>query len=116
MIRNYIVIATRNLMNSKLYSTINIVGLSIGIACCLLLALFVLDELSYDKYNKNASEIFRVVNLQIEGSRYTNMALTQGVLAPELTKNFGEVKAATRVALIYRSLKVKIQWKEKYWR
>ena len=104
MIRNYIVIATRNLMNSKLYSTINIVGLSIGIACCLLLALFVLDELSYDKYNKNASEIFRVVNLQIEGSRYTNMALTQGVLAPELTKNFGEVKAATRVALIYRSL------------
>jgi putative ABC transport system permease protein len=106
MIRNYIVIATRNLMNSKLYSTINIVGLSIGIACCLLLALFVLDELSYDKYNKNAAEIFRVVNLQIDGTRYTNMALTQGVLAPELTKNFGEVKAATRVTMLFRSLNV----------
>jgi putative ABC transport system permease protein len=104
MIRNYFVIATRNLMNSKLYSSINIVGLSVGIACCLLLTLFVLDELSFDKYNENADEIFRVVNLQKEGSRYTNMALTQGVLGPELVKNFEEVIASTRVIPFQRSL------------
>jgi putative ABC transport system permease protein len=106
MIRNYFVIATRNLLHSKLYSSINIVGLSIGIACCLLLTLFVLDELSFDKYNKDADQIFRVVNLQKEGSRYTNMALTQGVLGPELTKNFPEIKEASRVTLFFRSLYV----------
>jgi ABC-type antimicrobial peptide transport system permease subunit len=106
MIRNYFVIATRNLLHSKLYSSINIVGLSIGIACCLLLTLFVLDEFSYDKYNKNAAGIFRVVNLQKEGSRYTNMALTQGVLGPELARNFGDIKEATRVIPFQRSLHV----------
>jgi putative ABC transport system permease protein len=106
MIRNYLLIAIRNLKNSTLYSSINVVGLSVGIACCLLLTLFVLDELSFDRYNKNAADIYRVVNLQIEGSRYTNMALTQGVLGPELAKNFGEIKAATRLALSFKSLHV----------
>jgi putative ABC transport system permease protein len=104
MIRNYFVIATRNMLNSKLYSCINIVGLSLGIACCLVLALLVLDERSYDKYNENAEDIYRVVNVQATENYLTNMALTQGALAPELAKNFPQVKAATRVAWFLKTL------------
>jgi putative ABC transport system permease protein len=104
MIRNYFVIATRNMLNSKLYSCINIVGLSLGIACCLVLALLVLDERSYDKYNENAEDIYRVVNVQATENYLTNMALTQGAMAPQLTKYFPQVKAETGVAWFLKTL------------
>jgi len=60
MFRNYIKIAFRNLWKNKGYSAINILGLAIGLATCLLITLFVVDELSYDKFNKKADRIYRV--------------------------------------------------------
>ena len=61
MLSNYLKIALRNLRRDKFYSLINILGLTIGITCGLLLLLYVTDELSYDKYHKNADQIYRVV-------------------------------------------------------
>jgi putative ABC transport system permease protein len=61
MIRNYLKIAWRSLSRSKIYSLINITGLTVGIACCVLIVLYVKDELSYDQYHKNYNEIYRVL-------------------------------------------------------
>jgi putative ABC transport system permease protein len=60
MLRNYFKIALRNLWKNRGYSAINIFGLAVGLATCLLILIFVMDELSYDRYNKKADRIYRV--------------------------------------------------------
>ena len=60
MLQNYIKLAIRNLLRNKVYSLINIAGLSLGIACCLLLVLYVQDEMSYDKHHTRLNDIYRI--------------------------------------------------------
>ena len=60
MIRNYLKIALRNLMKYKFISAINLFGLAIGLTCCLLILSYILHELSYDRYNVNHKNIYRV--------------------------------------------------------
>ena len=62
MLKNLIKIAFRNIVKEKIYSAINILGLTIGITCSLFLLMYILDELSYDRYHKNADNIYRVVS------------------------------------------------------
>jgi putative ABC transport system permease protein len=62
MFYNYIKIAIRNLKRNKIYSFINIAGLSIGLACCMLILLYNKDEVSYDRFHKNASVIYRITS------------------------------------------------------
>jgi putative ABC transport system permease protein len=61
MLKIYFKIALRNLKRNRLFSAINIAGLTIGIATCMLLMLYVENELSYDRFNENADRIVRVV-------------------------------------------------------
>lgn len=104
MIRNYFTIAWRNLKSSILFTTLNIVGLSIGMAACLVTGLFAYEQYHYDAHHKNAERIYRVVNRQVEGNSSSYVAVTQGVLAPELVKTFAEIEAATRVGFTTASL------------
>ena len=60
MFKNYLKVALRNLWKNKAFSAINIMGLASGLAVCLLIVLYVVDELSYDKYNEKADRIYRV--------------------------------------------------------
>jgi putative ABC transport system permease protein len=60
MLRSYIIIAWRNIMRSKVYSLINVAGLSLGVACCLLLALYIQDEMSYDKHHRHLEDVYRI--------------------------------------------------------
>ena len=60
MFRNYLKIAIRNLYKNKLYSSVNIIGLTIGITSCLLIGIYIAHELSYDRFHKNADRIVRV--------------------------------------------------------
>ncbi len=60
MLKNYLTIAYRNILNNKLFSAINILGLAIGLACCTLIVLFVADELSYDKHYPDSQRTYRV--------------------------------------------------------
>ncbi len=60
MLRHFFQIAWRNLMKRKLYSFINIAGLTIGMACCVLIAVYILNELSYDRYHLKSDRIYRV--------------------------------------------------------
>src|SRR5690606_28963209 len=59
--KNYFTIAIRNLRRSKIYSLINIFGLSIGLACSMLIILYVKDEVSYDQFHSNAGQLYRIV-------------------------------------------------------
>ena len=61
MLRNYLTVAIRNLLRSKLYTFINVFGLGLGIACCLLIALFVRHEWSFDRFHQKADRIFHVL-------------------------------------------------------
>ena len=60
MFESYLKIALRNLSRQKLFSSINILGLAVGLAACILILLYVFDELSYDRYHPNADRIYRV--------------------------------------------------------
>ena len=66
MLLNYIKVAFRNLWKNKGFSAINIFGLAIGLATCLLIILFVLDELSYDRFHTHGAHIYRVVEKQVQ--------------------------------------------------
>src|SRR5688572_20059702 len=73
MLRNYIKIALRNMSRDKAYSFINIFGLSVGVTCCLLLALYIQDEMTYDKHHKDADNIYRVTSIM--GEKFDNRVM-----------------------------------------
>lgn len=100
MFRNYLKIAWRNILKNKGIFSINIVGLALGIASCLIIMLFVVDELSYDTYNEKANEIVNVVfRAKINGEEIKEGA----VMAPvgeTLKQEFPEVLDAARIRRI----------------
>ena len=62
MLKNLLTISLRNLLKDKGYSAINIIGLTIGITSSLFLLIYILDEISYDRYHKNGENIYRIVS------------------------------------------------------
>jgi len=99
MIQNYLKIAIRNLLRYKGHSFIKIFGLSIGIAACILIYLFVVDELSFDKFHENGDQLFRVVQVQYDKKTGKETAREQFMpppIGPELQKSFTEIKHQTR--------------------
>ncbi len=97
MLRNYIKIAFRQLWRNRLYSLLNIGGLALGIACCLLISLYVYDEYSYDRFHANYDHIYRITEKQKQADGIYDVAVTPGPLAPALAKDFPDVQRATRV-------------------
>lgn len=98
MIKNYLKIAWRNLINNKIDSSINIIGLSIGMAACLLILEFVSFELSYDRFNKNAPDIYRVTNDRFQNGKLTQHGtITYSAVGPAMKNDFPEVVNNTRV-------------------
>ena len=96
MIQNYIKIALRNLKKHKVYSLINIFGFAIGISCCLLIMMYVLDELSYDTFYPHAERIYRAVNYGVVNDRIDHTARSSPPLAKVLSEEFPEVEAVTK--------------------
>jgi putative ABC transport system permease protein len=98
MFRNYFKIAVRNLWKNKGLSFINIFGLATGMACSLLIFLFVTDELSYDRYNADADRIYRVVKdfVNDDGSKLPD-ATTPPAAAPAIQKEIPGIEHVTRI-------------------
>jgi len=97
MLKNYLKIAWRNLLRNKTFSFINIVGLAIGLSCFLLIALYVLDELSFDKFYKNANRIYRI-NASIRfGGTDLNFPLSSDMMGQMLKKDYPQVEDYARV-------------------
>lgn len=97
MIKSYLKIFLRNLWKQKGYSTINILGLSIGIACSLLIFLWVRDEISYDNFHVNANQLFLVAQNQNFKTRTITTSNTPAAIAYHLKKDYPEIINATRV-------------------
>jgi putative ABC transport system permease protein len=95
MLHNYLKIALRNLRRHKGYSFINIAGLAVGMACCILIMLWVQDELSYDRFNKNSDRIYRIVEYSDYGGNELHVALTPGPLSLAMEEELPEVVKAT---------------------
>ena len=97
MIKNYLKIAWRNLLKHKVFSFINIFGLSIGIAVCFVILLYAYDELSYDRFNTKADRIVRIVfNASINGGKISESNVMPPVAAA-LKNDYSEVEEVTRI-------------------
>lgn len=98
MLLNYFTIAFRNLLKQKAFYFINIAGLSIGIACCVLLSLYIKDELSYERHFKDADRIYRITStlVQENGTR-SILQRTSPPVAMTMLEEFPEIASATRV-------------------
>ena len=100
MLRNYLTVALRNLRKQRFYAGINVLGLSLGIASFLLILLYVVDELRYDRFYPQADHIFRVGSFDNTLGENNRMALTSNAVAGGIQREFPEVEATTR---LYRS-------------
>jgi len=76
MLKNYLRVVWRNIKRHKGYSFINVAGLALGLACFLLICIWVLDELSYDKFHQNASNLYRVEEDQDYSGRIYHVTVT----------------------------------------
>ncbi len=97
MYKSYLKTILRNLLKNKIFSFVNITGLAIGVACFIIIALFVTDELGYDSYNTNAGRIFRInSHYKIGGNRF-NLANSPVPLAGVLQSEYPEIQKTTRM-------------------
>lgn len=106
MLKNHLKIAWRTILRNKGLFSINILGLSIGIATCLVIALFVVDELSYDRFNQKADQIARVILKAKLGDEVIRESSVPAPVAATLVREFPEVLDATRISNTYGLQKV----------
>jgi putative ABC transport system permease protein len=96
MIKNYFKIAWRNLVKNKTFSFINIIGLASGLACFILIALYVADELSYDRFNEKAGRIYRINSDVIFGGNELHLAVASDPMGATLKKDYPQVEEFVR--------------------
>ncbi len=96
MLQNYLIVAWRNLAKNKAFSSINIVGLAVGMACCGVLTLFVLDELSHNQFHEKKNQLHWVWNRSSDNGTMQAFNNTPNVMAGTLLKVLPEVKNAAR--------------------
>src|ERR1700761_698667 len=94
MIKNYLKVAWRNLVKNKPHTFINIAGLSVGLACSLLILLWVQSELNTDAFHKNAKNLYQVYERQTFDHKTIGQYLTPGLLGNELKRTTPEIKYA----------------------
>lgn len=92
MIKNYFKIAIRNIIKHKSFSFINIIGLAIGIACSILILLFVTNELSYDKFHEKADRIYRIAVRASIGDTKINQTYSSSITFQKLLEDFPEIE------------------------
>jgi len=102
MIQSYVKIALRNLVKHRAYSFINIFGLAVGLACCILILLFVQDELSYDRHYANADRIYRLTEFFDMGIREERYPSIPFPVAPAMRAAFPEVESIVRFWKTYK--------------
>jgi putative ABC transport system permease protein len=96
MLRNYFKIAWRNLIKNKGFTAINIIGLSLGIGCFIMISMFVIDELSYDRYHEKANRIYRINSDIIFGGTEMKMAVSADPMGETLKNDYPEVEQYVR--------------------
>jgi len=111
LIQTYFKIAWRNLAKNKVFSFINIFGLSAGLACCMLIALYIYNETSYDHYHANADNIYQLGTSFVKGGQKDdNSANTPAPMAAGMKREFPEVVGATHILGLFADDKTLLQY------
>src|SRR5580765_1269941 len=98
MIRNFFIIAWRNLWRNKIFSLIKILGLSIGLTVCMLIFLYTKDEISYDQFHENKAQTYRIIqHWQMGKDPAQTIGITNGVLGETFSKEIPEIQQYVRV-------------------
>ena len=97
MFSNYLKIAWRNLVKNKTFSVINIAGLAIGLGCFILIALYILDEISYDRFHEKSDRIYRVDSDIRFGGTDLKLAVCSDPMGPTLKKDYPQVEEYVRI-------------------
>lgn len=105
MFRNYIKTALRNLGKHKLYTAINIIGLTIGLTACLLIGVYITHELSYDKFNANADRIVRATMEYSNAGTVNSVASTGTKVGPQFKRMFPDVQEYARTFISHNVVK-----------
>ena len=111
MIKNFFVIALRNIWKRKLFSLINIIGLSVGIACFFLITINVRDEFSYDNFHENGDRLYRVALERVYPDNVVNYAVIPYSIGDSMKSDFPEVESISR--LLSFNVEVIFQYKDK---
>ncbi len=109
MFKNYFKTAYRSLLKSKIYTAISILGLSVGIVCCLFIAMYIWFESSYDDFFPDSERIHRISLERVYPERVRNFASSPVTIAPVLLDNYPEVEAATRMHRLFFNSETPIQ-------
>lgn len=112
MFKSYIIIAWRNIIRSKVYSIINVSGLTLGVACCLLLVLYIQDEMSYDQHHARLDGLYRVTTT-FENDVNSTLGATSPPIASALKNEIPEVELATRIVIPPWTSQNLIRYKDK---
>jgi putative ABC transport system permease protein len=113
MIKTYFKIAWNNLKKNKIFSFINIFGLSVGLASCMLITLYIINELSYDKYQKNGNNIYQVATTFVQQGAEHKLPNTPAPMAYTMQADFPEVENAARLLSLFSEDKTLLQYNEK---
>jgi len=98
MLKNYLKIALRNLLRQKTYSFINIFGFAVGLAVCLIISFYVIDDLTYDSFHEKPEDVYHMLTLDnSEADGALSYSITSGPLMAGLVDNIPEISAATRL-------------------
>ncbi|OJJ18728.1 hypothetical protein BKI52_24305 [marine bacterium AO1-C] len=97
MLKNYIKIAFRSLFNNKIHSTVNILGLALGIATCVLIIAWIQDELSYDQFHTKKDRLFMVMGNETQDNTITEVSGTPAPLSPALKNEIPEIDQSIRL-------------------
>lgn len=100
MLKNYLKIGIRNLFKHRLFTFINVTGLGIGLACCILIGIYIHYELSYDRYYSNPENVFRILVERTGPERGSLRAITPRFLSSALKESFPEIESAAQFRLM----------------
>ena len=96
MLKNYLKIALRNLTRNKVFSIINIAGLSLGLACCMLIVLYTKDEISFDRFQKNKDRLFRIQATISDENETRTIGSTNAIHGPTFKEEIPEIEEVIR--------------------
>ena len=110
MLKNYLKVAWRNVMKNKTFSFINVFGLSIGLTCCLLIAIYLHNELSYDSYHKNIPQLYQLGTTFVKNGKDDPTANTPAPMARTMQQEFPEIRQTTRLLSTFAEDKTLLQY------
>ena len=110
MLQTYLKVAWRNLKKNKVFSFINVFGLSIGLTCCMLISLYLYNELSYDSYHKNGDRIYQLATIFVKEGKEERMANTPAPMAKTMQMDFPEIEKSTRMMRLFADDKTLFQY------